>query len=300
MGVINGASLAATYVEYRAAFQGAFDAADPLIGPLVREETLGKNRSAKMYWGGQVPTMKPFVGDLQFDQLDVYNWEIAVAKYGAGLEVKREDIDDDNLGWVMPYIQGLGVEARQDPGRRLTALLEAGATTLCYDGQFFFDTDHQDAGGPVQSNKIGGAGVGVLGEAALQLMRQTMARLKDTRGRPAPRKLTHIFVPPELEQTAKKLIVAEYGANGASNVEKGAVQAVTLTHLTSAVQWYGADLSTPFRPLMLFWRDRPEFAAQDSLTDEQAFIREVYRYKARSRYGVGYGLWQFACMSTGT
>jgi phage major head subunit gpT-like protein len=295
MGIINGASLAATYVEHRAAFQGAFDAADPLIGPLVGEETLGQNRSAKMYWGGQVPTMKPFVGDLQFDQIDVYNWEIAIAKYGAGLEIKREDITDDNLGWVSPYIAGLGVEARQHPGRKLTELLEAGDTSLCYDGQFFFDTDHKDGDGPTQSNKITGA----LTETTLQTMRQTMARLKDTKGRPMPRRLTHIIIPPELEQTAKKIVVAEFGANGSSNVEKGAVQIIVLAHLTSAVKWYGADLSTPFRPLMLFWRERPEFAAQDSLTDEQAFIREVYRYKVRSRFGYGYGLWQFAAMSTG-
>jgi phage major head subunit gpT-like protein len=294
--VINGSSLTATFVEYRAAFQGAFDAADAEFEMITGQETLGKQRSVKMYWGGQVPTMRKYVGDAQFDQIDVFNWEIGIDKYQAGLEIKREDFDDDNLGWVRPYVAGLGVEARQHPGRELVKLLEAGDTTLCYDGQFFFDTDHKDGDGPVQSNKITGAP----SETKLQEMRQTMARLKDMKGRPMPRRLTHIVCPPEQEQTWKKILAAEYGANGSTNVEKGAAKLVVLNHLTSALKWYGFDLSTPFRPLMLFWRDRPEFTAQDSLTDEQAFLREVFRYKVRSRFGFGYGLWQFACMSTGS
>jgi phage major head subunit gpT-like protein len=293
--IINGQSLVATYTEQRLAFQSAYSAADAPYEGFTGQETLGKQRTARMYWGGQVPMMRKLIGDVQFDKLDVFNWEVGIDKYAAGIEISRDDFEDDNLGWVSPYIAGLGVEARQHPGREIIKLLENGNNALCYDGQFFFDSDHRDGDGPIQSNLIAGP----LNEANLQLMRQTMARLKDMKGRPAPRRRTHIGVPPELTQVAKKLVVAEYGANGASNVEKGAVSVIEIPHLVSPSAWYGFDLSTPFRPFMLFWRAKPEYSAQDSLTDEQAFLREIFRYKVRSRVGFGYGLWQFACKSTG-
>lgn len=293
--IVNAQTLMALFVEHRLAFQGAFAAVDAPYEAFTRVETLEKGRSARMYWGGQVPQMKKWVGDAQFDKLDTYVWEVGIEKYQTGLEIERDDIEDDNLGWILPYIQGMAVEARQHPGREIIKLLENGKNALCYDGQFFFDTDHRDGDGPVQSNKINGP----LNEANLQLMRQTMGRLKDMKGRPMPRKLTHIAVPTELTQVAKKLVVAEFGANGATNVERGSVQIIEIPHLVSPVEWFGFDLSTPFRPFMQYWRRRPEFKAQDSLTDEQAFLREIYRYLVSSRVGFGYGLWQFACMSTG-
>jgi len=294
MGIINGSSLAASYVEYRSEFKTAFDAAPAEMEAITSQQDTSK-RSVKMFWGGQVPTMKQYVGDLKFDQIEAYNWEISVSKWGAGLEINRDDIEDDELDWVRPYIAGMGTEARQHPMREVAALLEAGDTGLCYDGQYFFDTDHVDGAGPTQSNKITGA----LTADKVQEMRQTMARLKDTKSRPVPRRLTHLLVPPELEKTALTIATTEFGSSGATNIEKGRFQVLVSPHLTSAVKYYGFDLSTPFRPIHVYWRARPEFTAQDNPTDENAFVRETFRYKARSRFGRGYGLWQFAAMSTG-
>ena len=36
----------------------------------------------------------------------------------------------------------------------LSTLIVNGATTVCYDGQYFFDTDHSEGASGTQSNKI--------------------------------------------------------------------------------------------------------------------------------------------------
>jgi len=291
--VINSAYLAATYVEYMAAFQGAFQAA-PAEYELFTEIGATTRRSAKMFWGGSVPQMREWLGDAQFHNLEVYVWEHVVKKYQAGLEVPREDIVDDDLGWVDPYIKSLGTEARLKPGRDIYDLINNGETAHCYDGQFFFETHPVDRAGPTQSNKTTGA----LTEATFNTMRTMFSALKDTNSRLMGRRLTHLLVPTALENTAKKILAAEYGANGATNVENGAAKLIVSPFLTSAVKWYGFDLSSAFRPFKLTWRERPEFVAQDSPTDEQAFNRQVFRYNAWGRWATGYNLLPPPAMST--
>ena len=69
----------------------------------------------------------------------------------------RNDIEDDQIGVYAPMIQGLAWAARQHPDLLVFALLKAGFATACYDGQYFFDTDHP-LGGASVSNSGGGAG----------------------------------------------------------------------------------------------------------------------------------------------
>ena len=56
--------------------------------------------------------------------------------------VKRTDIEDDNLGIYTPLMQEMGRAAGVHPDELVFALLKLGHSSLCYDGQFFFDTDH--------------------------------------------------------------------------------------------------------------------------------------------------------------
>ena len=44
---------------------------------------------------------------------------------------------------------GAGAKRSYD---KLVSVIQAGRTTVCYDGQNFFDTDHQEGKSPTQSN----------------------------------------------------------------------------------------------------------------------------------------------------
>ena len=72
--------------------------------------------------------------------------------------VARDDIEDDTYGTYSPLFQELGRAAAVHPTELIYAALKVGFTTPCFDGQYFFDTDHPDEAGNSHSNTGGGSG----------------------------------------------------------------------------------------------------------------------------------------------
>ena len=60
----------------------------------------------------------------------------------SSIKVSRNDIEDDNIGIYAPLVTELGRAAAVFADELVFGLLKKGNTTLCYDGQNFFDTDH--------------------------------------------------------------------------------------------------------------------------------------------------------------
>lgn len=64
--------------------------------------------------------------------------------------VPRTAIEDDQVGLFTPMVKQAAQSAAELPDDLVFSLLKKGKTTLCYDGQNFFDTDH-----PVYQNVDG-------------------------------------------------------------------------------------------------------------------------------------------------
>lgn len=156
--IINQSVLSGIYQSFSTIFNQAFEGA-PAQWPLVAMEAPSAGRSVDYKWLGDFPMMKEWLGDRVIKDLSGFRYEIVNKDYEATVEVDRNDIEDDLIGVYTPMIQGLGVAARQHPDMLVWALLNAGFTTACFDGQYFFDTDHPVAGASV-SNTGGGAGTG--------------------------------------------------------------------------------------------------------------------------------------------
>ncbi|HSX60902.1 MAG TPA: Mu-like prophage major head subunit gpT family protein, partial [Tahibacter sp.] len=62
-------------------------------------------------------------------------------------------IEDDTYGVYTPFVTEMGRAAGVHPDELVFAALKAGPTLKCYDGQYFFDTDHPvlDENGVAQS-----------------------------------------------------------------------------------------------------------------------------------------------------
>lgn len=297
MGLVNGATLLETQIGFRTIFNRAFEMTQPEYEPFVTTVP-STGKSEKYKWLGAIPTMKKYKDEVPFEKLSAYSWEIANDTYVNGLEIDREDIEDDNLGLVKPTIEEMGAEARRHPGELVFNLVNNGFAATGYDGQFFFDTDHSDEGSAAQSNKASGGG-SVLSETSLTTALSAMRRIKDHRGRPMRIKPNTLVVPPELEITAKKLIQQTTKASGEQNIFLNTLNLLVSEYLTSATAWFLFDLSRSLKPLVYQTRILPSFEAQDQPSDENAFLRDKFRWKVRARYGVGYGLWQFGYGSVG-
>lgn len=154
--VINQSSIQAVYMGFRAIFNEAFGAVEPLyrkvamvVPSSVREESYA--------WLGAFPKMRQWIGERQVKNLQMHSYNIKNKDWEATIEVDRNDIEDDAIGVYRPIVAELGRAAAVHPDELVFELLGEGFSTTCYDGQYFFDTDHP-VGGSTVSNSGGGSG----------------------------------------------------------------------------------------------------------------------------------------------
>jgi phage major head subunit gpT-like protein len=155
--LINLANLSLLYTAYHAAFKDGFSRVTPDWNKVSSEipSSTGSNIYA---WLGQFPQLRQWLGDRQIKNMAAHNYTVANLDYEATIGVSRNDIEDDQYGaWSMLFSE-MGYAAAVHPDEVMFTLLAAGNATTCYDGQFFFDTDHPVAGSAVANYDATGGG----------------------------------------------------------------------------------------------------------------------------------------------
>ncbi len=188
---------------------------------------------------GTTPVVRAWVGGRNPKEPRENKFTITNAEYEASIqipypEIRRARGKIDGQSKLDPYIQGLPARMAQHWSKLATDLVINGATALCYDGQFFFDTDHAEGASGAQSNKVNhdlsDTPVSVAGIAtnpspgafAHAVMRGivTMLGFKDDEGEPANEdaKAFVALVPLGLYTAAKLATTQSVEAGGATNV----------------------------------------------------------------------------------
>ncbi|WP_420598634.1 Mu-like prophage major head subunit gpT family protein [Neptuniibacter sp.] len=286
---INKANLDLLFTGFKAAFQDAFAGAEIDYDQLVLE-VMSTSAKETYPWLGQSTAFREWLGDRVIQNLELHDYTIKNKSFENTVGVNRESIEDDSYGVFTPLMAQLGQDAKLHPAELVYNLLKAGFTTNCYDGQYFFDTDHpvSDADGNETSvsNFQGGAGTPwflidttrVIKPVILQkrkpynfvmmnnendenvFMRKeylygvdarlnvgfglwqlaygskqsltaenfnsafaAMSGLKGDNGKPLGIKPKLLIVPPSLRSEALEVVKAERDANGATNINKDAV-----------------------------------------------------------------------------
>lgn len=93
-------------------------------------------------WLGKFPTLKKWVGDRVIESMKAHGYTIVNEDYESTVGVDRNDIEDDEIGIYAPIFAEMGRTASIHPDESVFALLGNGFASACYDGQYFFDTDH--------------------------------------------------------------------------------------------------------------------------------------------------------------
>ena len=150
--IINASAIASATRGFKAVFQRGFDSVAPMyaqVATTVPSSTLIEDYG----WIGDIPGMREWVGDRQIHNLTQHEYSIRNKDFELTVGVDRNRFEDDQYGIFSPMMESLGYEARIHPDKLVFALLAAGFTTNCYDGQYFFDTDHPvlDKDGAAQS-----------------------------------------------------------------------------------------------------------------------------------------------------
>ncbi|GEO82276.1 Mu-like prophage major head subunit gpT family protein [Pararhodospirillum oryzae] len=154
--IVNQASLSAITTSFKVLYQGAFDAA-PSDWDKIATEVPSTTRQQTYAWLGTTTRFREWIGDRVIQNLGTHQYSIVNKPFENTVEVNRDDIEDDQLGVYRPLVTQMAQDAKTHPDELVFRLLAAGFTTPCYDGQYFFDTDHpvlDGAGGTVSVSNL--------------------------------------------------------------------------------------------------------------------------------------------------
>lgn len=159
--IINRANLTALFTGFKTIFNSVFTGVKPMwdrvamkVPSTARQETYA--------WLKMLPRFREWVGDRVVQNLGSSDFTIKNKSFENTIGVDRDDIDDDTMGVYRPLVEMLAHQAATHPDTLVFKLLNDGFATKCYDGQYFFDTDHPvlDANGVAQNVANTDAGAG--------------------------------------------------------------------------------------------------------------------------------------------
>lgn len=148
-------------VGFNASFNRGMGGAVPVFDKICM--AANSTGSEETYaWLGQLPSIREWVGDRIANSLELHGYTIANKTFESTVVVPRTSIEDDKIGVFSPLFEDMGRRTAEFPDTLFADLIGKGFSTNCYDGQYFFDTDHpvRTAEGNTISvaNTDGGAG----------------------------------------------------------------------------------------------------------------------------------------------
>lgn len=105
-------------------------------------------------WVGGIAGMTERKGDPKFDKLAAPSFFIRNIPFQTGLTIKKEDFIFGRANVIQQRIADLVPKAIQHPGSLILSAIAAAESTVCYDGQYFFDTDHSEGSSGIQDNDL--------------------------------------------------------------------------------------------------------------------------------------------------
>jgi phage major head subunit gpT-like protein len=159
--LINSANLDALRAGFNAAYMEGLSQAPSYFDKIAT--TVNSTQLEQKYgWLGKIPRVREWVGPRAIQNLSQSDYTIKEKAWELTISVDKDNIETDNLGIYGPMFREMGASTKALPDQLIFSLLTAGFSTNCYDGQFFFDTDHPvlDVNGNVTNgvNTDGGAG----------------------------------------------------------------------------------------------------------------------------------------------
>lgn len=274
-------------------------------------------QAAETYaWLGSSPALREFIGGRTPKELAEVSWVVTNKDYEGSIKIKSKDMRRDKLGMIQVRVNQLADRALDHPAKLLSALIVAGESTVCYDGQYFFDTDHSEGESGSQDNDIvfdiSDAGTGGTATApsaatiAAAILRaiQQMYTFKDDRGEPMNQGASRflVMVPVSFMAAGLEAIYAQLTGGGNTNVLKAlagkfSIELVPNPRLnwTTKIAVFRTDEAA--KPFILQEEDIPDVVALGEGSEYEQLNKEQL-FGVDWTGNVAYGYWQHACLVT--
>jgi phage major head subunit gpT-like protein len=267
------------------------------------------------------PTLREWIGPRAAKQLGEFEFTIRNKKYEATIDIPLDWYDYDKLGLIDDRVASLGQRSTQHWMSLLGALIIAGETTACYDGELFFDTDHPTGkdSGTTMSNDIsvdisalpvathGSTTEPSVAEAAGAL-RKAMEKIRsftDDQGEPMNEGVENFLVlcPPSFEGPLTAAVSGQQ-----LPVTDGVIESLRGTNRRFRVEGTQrlASWTTKFavfaldamaRPFIFQQVGEPKVTKKAEGSDYE-HDTDRHQYGIKAVRGVGYNAWQSGCLVT--
>lgn len=274
------------------------------------------NQESETYkWLGMAPAMREWIGGRQAKGFRENGVTIANKTFEATLEVLVDEIRRDKTGQVMVRVRELAERTNSHWAKLLSTLIINGESTACYDGQYFFDTDHSEGDSGTQSNDLTFDAATTTAptsgemESAILKSIEAMMGFKDDQGEPmnenAKRFLVMVPVP---------FMSSAAGAIGSQIIVDGSTSRTNRIITMGSLGGFQIDLAVNAR---LTWttkfatfrldgqtkgliRQEEEGVSISAIAEgsEYEFQNKKHLYGVKAIRNVGYGYWQRACLTT--
>lgn len=267
-------------------------------------------------WLGQSPQMREWIGGRNAKGFLENGITIDNRHFEATLEVLVREMRRDKTGQVMVRVRDMADRTSAHWAKLLSTLIINAETTACYDGQFFFDTDHSEGASGTQDNDIQvdisalpvtnhgsvtAPSVGEMQQAILKGIQQIYGFVDD-QGEPLNETAMEflVMVPTTLLNVGLGAATLPMIDNGESNIipnqDRMRISVVSNPRLSSWTDQFGV-----FRTdgnVKPFIRQEEEPVQMKAIAEgsELEFNEDKHHYGVDSWRNVGYGMWQGACL----
>ncbi len=287
--------------------------ASPLIARVAAiSMKFDSDQAAEEYkWLGSAPVMREWIAGRQAKGFRENGFTVANKKFEATLKVLVDEIRRDKTGQVMARVNEMADRAAGHELKLISDLILGAESGLCYDGQYFFDTDHVEGDSGSQSNIVtfdisdnGGGGTSTQPTArtmhdAIMAVIARILSFKDDQGEPMNETAAAFEV-----HVAPSLMAATMSAVGSDNLDAG--QTNTLKNskfkIDPVVNPRLATWTTKFAVFRTDGAVKPFIIQEEEALSisaiaegsEHEFTNDEHLYGVKKIGNAAYGYWQHA------
>lgn len=281
--ILGAESLSALFTGLRAIFNEAVEGTeDPAIERLL-EKVPSVNAAENYPVGALLGDLEEVLDEVTITNIGAWIQKVDNKTFARAVQVRRDDIADDNIGVYRGPVRALGRRAALYPLRLAAETLLAGLDDDWIDEHpVFYAADRLWPVGDITWNNRNDVALTADNFDAAVLALETR---NDPAGAPLGLGADLLVCGPQNRAAAETIVELERTAAGASNRHYKKADLLVLKRFAASEAWFVMD-TEPMKPLVLQDREPAEFTAKEDPNSDDAFYRERYAYKGRRRCAV--------------
>lgn len=286
---------------------------------LVSNYFTSDQSSEEYAWLGMSPALREWIGGRDAKGFRESDQTIINKHYEATLEILVRDLRRDKSGQALVRIAEMARRANAHWASLLTTLIIAGEATACYDGQYYFDTDHSEGDSGSQSNDIsvdisevpvinaGSTTAPSVEEMQWCIMKgiEAIVGFKDDKGEPMNEEATGFLamVPPTylqvgLQAVATPMQVASSQTALSEMQKEFTIKVVPNVRLSSWTEQFAVFRTDSAIKALIRQEETGVELKVKGYGSEYEFDNDAHQYGIDTWRNVGFGYWQNACLVT--